>query len=417
MAQATLRVSVIVASRHRTAWLKRCLLSLRQQRYSDFEVVVVADPTSLAALDGDDLKTVPFDLANLAQARNLGIAQAAGDVCVFIDDDAVAEPLWLYHFTEGFRATQAEAAVGYVRGRNGISFQSKAASIDAEAETHEEDVSGDAPILPSLKAGRAVKLVGTNMAIMRDPLLRLGGFDEAYRFFLEDADLSMRLKDAGVRTVIVPLAQVHHGFAPSARRTQRRAPLDLSDIGRSTAYFLRRHLGQVPEEIWQRIETRERARVLRHMVLGTCEPRDVGRLLRTLRVGWQEGLAMEPVPPNAMTVTDTGFRSFGTQAGPHRVLASRWVSRRATLCRDAADTVASGNSASVFSFSLTSARHHVRFMEPGFWLQTGGVFGPSDRSNPAFRWCRFADRVDEEILRVANVRGISDIDGGKWWDH
>lgn len=270
-----LRFSVIVASHSRPSWLDRCLSGLRQLDHPDFEIVVVADRESIESVNSSHTKTVPFEVANLAAARNAGVAHAGGEVCAFIDDDAVPEPLWLRHLSEAFERLSAAAVVGFVRGRNGISFQSRLASVDAEAETHEEPCEGNSPSLPTVAEGRAVKLVGTNMAILRRTLVDLGGFDETYRFFLEDADLSLALAHRGERIAVAPLAQVHHGFAPSRRRTRLRAPLDLFDIGRSTGYFLKKHLGSAGEEFRLRIERRERARLIRHMIAGTCEPGDV----------------------------------------------------------------------------------------------------------------------------------------------
>ena len=240
-AVAPLSFSVIVVSRHRSSWLARCIKAVRQLDHPAFECVIVADRDSLSQVDSDGLKTVAFDDANIAAARNAGISAAAGDVCAFVDDDAVPEPMWLHHHQAALDATGAEASLGYVRGRNGISFQSQVAFVDAEAETHAKRFDGDAPFVPKPPLGQAAKLVGTNMAIRRATLARMAGFDPALRFFLDDTDLSLRLASAGGRIAAAPLAQVHHGFAASERRTGMRAPLDLFDIGRSSAIFFRRH--------------------------------------------------------------------------------------------------------------------------------------------------------------------------------
>ena len=52
------------------------------------------------------------------------------------------------------------------------------------------------------------------MAVRRDVLARLGGFDEAYHYYLDETDLNWRLHLGGYQTQLVPLAQVVHGFAP-----------------------------------------------------------------------------------------------------------------------------------------------------------------------------------------------------------
>ena len=92
-------VSVVVSSHGRPAWLARCLTSLGQQDYRNFEIVVVADSPSLEVMRGHDLaseiKRVAMDVCNIAISRNLGIEASGGEWVAFIDDDAAAEPTWL----------------------------------------------------------------------------------------------------------------------------------------------------------------------------------------------------------------------------------------------------------------------------------------------------------------------------------
>ncbi|MEO0704037.1 MAG: glycosyltransferase family A protein, partial [Pseudomonadota bacterium] len=99
-----LPVSVVVVSRDRPDALRRCLEGVAQLQYPTFEVVVVADAAGVAAAQqmplADNLKIVPFERANISQARNLGISQAAGEIVAFIDDDAVPEPSWLSYLTD-----------------------------------------------------------------------------------------------------------------------------------------------------------------------------------------------------------------------------------------------------------------------------------------------------------------------------
>lgn len=398
-------VSVIVVSLGRPNWLNRCLMALRQLDYPTFEIIVIADTSSLQQADTTGLKSACFDTANISAARNLGLRHAAGEICAFLDDDAVPEPMWLFHIAQAFQATGADAVVGYVRGRNGISFQSRVASVDAEAETHDEPIEGDAPFVPSLTNGRALKLVGTNMAFRRSTLDDLAGFDEAFRYFLDDTDISLRLARAGKRAAVAPLAEVHHAFAPSGRRTAMRAPTDLFDIGRSSALYFRRHSTTNLDDLKDRIAARERARLIRHMILGNCEPQDIRKLLATLKAGWDSGMGEEMPTTISDLTTVSSFSPVRTIPQGHTVLTSRLAKRRQMLKR-AAEQSQNGHRVSVFSFSLTPIRHHVRYTDQGFWIQTGGQFGRADREAKRFRWCRFARRKKEETERVAKVRGI-----------
>ncbi|WP_227258142.1 glycosyltransferase family 2 protein [Kangsaoukella pontilimi] len=404
------KVSVVVASHARPGWLARCLTSLGQLDYPAFEIVVAADAASIEALDPHPLRgairVVTVEGGNISVTRNAGIRASGGEWIAFLDDDAVAEPTWLTHYMDAAALLDVPALVGFVRGRNGISYQSAVASVDAEGETHTEHAGDGVAFVPSLKTGRALKLVGTNCLIRRDILLSVGGFDPAYRFFMDDTDLSIRLARAGHVAGVAPLAQVHHAFAPSGRRTRLRAPLDLTEVGRSTAIFAHRYRGAPPDEIKERLFQRERQRLVAHMVRGTCEPRDIAPRMATLEAGWREGAVLSPPYPEPIRAEGT-FRRSACVALGHRVITARLFGRRAAILR-AARIVAEGGRASVFSFSATSIRHRVRFLRPGIWVQTGGQFGRSLRSGPAFRWCSFADRVREEIRRVALLRGIGE---------
>jgi hypothetical protein len=141
------------------------------------------------------------------------------------------------------------------------------------------------------------------------------------------------------------------------------------------------------------------------MVRGTCEPRDVGLSLATLNKGWREGAVLTTEPPPAQPHKTRRFEPVPIQPGRHHVITSRFLGRRKAIAK-ARKLAETGTNVSVFSFSLTILRHHVRYVQPGLWLQTGGQFGRSVRSARRYRWCRFADRVKEEIRRVAMVRGI-----------
>ena len=400
-----LRFSVIVASHQRPWWLKRCLTALRQLDHPAFEIVIVADSDSLKQLEGDDFKGISHDAPGLSRARNMGIAEASGDVCAFIDDDAVPEPRWLAHHEDALHKTGADACVGYVRGRNGISFQSRVESIDAEGETHREPSPDSDPFIPELKAGRALKLIGTNTVLTKNALAKLGGFDSAYAFYMDDSDISLRVAQMGMTAAVAPFAEVHHAFAPSVRRTDLRAPTDLGDIGRSMAIFMRRHRGIAEKALFERVCAREKTRLLRHMVQGTCEPSDISLRMAGLVEGWQAGLTVQ-LPKIELTLSESRekFRKVAPLRG-HAVVTSRLIRRKKRMA-EAEKLAQIGQRASIFSFSLTPVRHLVRYSDSGVWVQTGGQFGRTDREDRLFRWCRFAERAETEIRRVAKQRGI-----------
>lgn len=403
------RVSVVIVSRGRPALLRRCLLSLSQVSYPAFEIIVVADPAGLAAISGTNgIKKIAFDEANISAARNLGIAAAAGEIVAFIDDDAAAEPTWLRHLIAPFSDPETSATGGFVRGRNGIEFQWRARVVGPTGFAREVEVANaDAPFVPETGPDEAVKTEGTNFAVRRETLAKLGGFDPAFRFFLDETDLNMRLMKAGGQTVIVPLAQVHHGYAASAIRQSDRAPLDLFEIGASSAVFLRKHapaLQHAPAET--AFHNEQRKRLLRHVVDGGLEPRDVDRVLRSLTAGFAEG-RLRPLEhlPEIEPPLDAFLPIEVKDSGAPIVLSGRpWNRRR--LSKAARVSVQSGRITSVFRFSPTALPHWRRFHTDGYWEQRGGLFGRANRTERRIRWQTFAQRLHKEWASVAKLRTI-----------
>ena len=403
-----LPVSVVVVSRDRPDALKRCLTGVSQMRYPAFEVVVVADKDGAAAAEAlpfaRDLKIVPFDQANISSARNLGISHAAGDVIAFIDDDAVPEPSWLTHLAAPFARDDIAAAGGFVRGRNGISFQNKARSVDARGYTEEIEVTSEGATVFIPKAQRAIKTEGTNMAVRRDVLFTLEGFDPAFASFLDETDLNLRLARAALATAVVPTAQVHHGYAASPRRRSDRVPSDLFDIGASWAVFQRKYLPEPDRpNHWRELRAGERNRVLRHMTAGRLEPAAVRRLLRRLDQGYTQGLERRRGGAALSKTPVQAFRPMPVATGPSRFFAGRaW--QASDLRAQARAAVDAGDIATVLILSPTALYHRHSFAAAGFWEQRGGIWGRSERSAPLIQPCSFSGRVNRELARLAKLR-------------
>ena len=397
---------MIVVSRGRPRHLRLCLTGIGQLCHRDFEIVVVADGAGAQAVTemglADKVKLLRFDAANISAARNEGLAAAAGEIVAFIDDDAVPEPGWLCHLVRPFDDADVAATGGYVIGRDGISLQWTARAVNRLGETVALEAPGEEAFAPDPPAGFAVKTEGTNCAFRRAVLAGLGGFDPAFRFYLDETDVNLRLAAAGGRTVIVPRARVHHGFAASDRRAADRTPRDLTEIGASTMVFLRKHAPEAEHApALAALETAERARLIRHMVAGGLEPRDVGRRLAGLTDGIAAGRVRPITPLAAIAPATRPFLPFAApEPGAPLHLAGRFWQRRRLAAR-AAEAVAEGRVVAVFRFGPSLRRHRMRFHPGGWWEQTGGIFGPAQREEPAFRYATFRARVAWEWARVS----------------
>jgi glycosyltransferase involved in cell wall biosynthesis len=399
-------VSLVIVSRQRPRHLRRALTAVAQLDHPEVEVIVVADPAAADDVSAAawDVRLCVFDIANVSAARNLGLAHAAAPVVAFLDDDAVPEPTWLTRLTAPFADPEVTAAAGFVRGRSGLAWQWRAMMVTPQGFDRPLAVPEGVSLHRS-GAGSAVKAQGTNAAFRADALRAAGGFDPAFRFYLDDADVSLRLAARGGLTAVVPGAVVHHGFAEGPYRRADRVPRDLFEIGRSLALFLRRHAGGPSEAALARHRSAERRRALAHMVAGRLEPRDVGRLLARFDAGLAEGETeplsplppLEDAPPRFLPFPDTGPRGGLALSG--------WLWQRARLEAEAAAARRAGRIVTLIALGPGLRPHRMSFGDDGIWRQTGGLWGRSERTEPAPRVGRTA-RLALEVARLSTIRPV-----------
>ncbi len=390
--------SVVIVSQGRRRHLGACLQSLRSQTHRNFEVIVVAD--ALPAGFETAVRYIPFSAQNISAARNRGIASAAGEFVAFLDDDAIPDPPWLERLLAPFDDPRVASSGGFTRGRNGISRQWGAMRFDRSGEDRPFDMDETAAFtIFAADADNPVKLNGTNMAFRTAALRRVGGFDEGFRFFLEDADIKIRLDTQGWKCALVPAAQVHHVFAESTRRQADRTPADLFEIGASKALFCRKHLDADTAPHLDAFAAHQRVRLRGFRRLGR-DDRDA--LLDGLERGFadgairQSGFPVLPPPPE--------FNRFAVVDGPHVVLCARARDERLAR-RTASELVARGCRVSILRIERSPRFFRVRFVD-GYWCHAGGLFGRSVRSQPLLRFASYKRRFADEAYRIAKLCDI-----------
>jgi GT2 family glycosyltransferase len=392
--------TVIVVSYDRPKSLRRTLLSLRYQTHSDFDLTIVANKSSLSGIQDEPLSKpanlVEFNSPNISQARNVGLEHATGQVVGFCDDDAIPDPTWLSELSNPFLNDAVVAAGGYVRGRNGISFQWRARSVDRcgfdqPIKMHSQD----ARLLKD-DSGRAIKTEGTNCAFRTQWIVENGGFDERFRYFLDETDVNRRAFASGGITAIVPTAQVQHGFAQSAIRTLDRLPKSLFEIGASQAVFLGKHAPEAEQKsAWTEFRTAQETRLKKLNAKNRLSQQGVSRLLETLDAGAKDGHNRKPISrkitPKGMS--RTVFPSVGCSNG---VALAGLLTKKRALTAEAKNLSAEGVQTTVFALSLTTLFQREAFTDDGFWIRTGGLFGRADRTQPLVQLKTLTARVKRE---------------------
>jgi glycogen(starch) synthase len=210
-----LTVSVVIVTYNRAASLHEVLLLLRQLDHPRFEVVVVNGPSTdesgtLLTKWLADLKIVECGQANIAVARNLGIARAAGDIVAFLDDDTYPDPAWLGELMAAFEAPDTAGVGGFYLDRGGIVTEHRHLVATRLGETASLGDFDPIELYASPYGNEFPVLPGGNSAYRRDALVAIGGFDEALEYGGEDGDVDLRLLEAGSVLRPAPAALVFH---------------------------------------------------------------------------------------------------------------------------------------------------------------------------------------------------------------
>ena len=206
-------VTVAVCTHNGAATLGECLDAIANLNYPRYETVVVDDGStdgSRAVAAARRARIISTPNRGLAAARNIALTAAAGEIVAYIDDDAAPHREWLRHLTRAFE-TSGHAALG------GPNIVPNAA--DAVERCVANAPGGPTHVLVSDREAEHVP--GCNLAIRRQALERIGGFDPQFRAAGDDVDLCWRLREAGHTVGFVPGAQVWHRRRSTVRRYLR----------------------------------------------------------------------------------------------------------------------------------------------------------------------------------------------------
>ncbi len=167
-------VDVVIPTFRRPDALAACLKSLDRQ---------TIQPLSIEVVDDSETNHGP------GISRNIGWRRGTGKVVAFIDDDCLADDEWI----EQIQSVFDEYDIGGVEG--GITTTNS---------------SGDVVDFNPPNQFKWDRFKTANMAVRREVLEEIGGFDERYFLHREDTDLAWRVIDAGFKMAWAPQCIVHH---------------------------------------------------------------------------------------------------------------------------------------------------------------------------------------------------------------
>jgi GT2 family glycosyltransferase len=258
-----------------------CIESLAVQSYGDCAIIVVdngstEDPSLIAAQYPEVVLIRNRDNLGFCGGANIGIRKAAemrAEYCWILNNDTEVAPDCLARLVEALDDDADLAAVAHPI----FYFYNRRLQWFAGGVFHHG--------LPKhrgfMRSGCGAEkdeistefLTGCSFLARTSVLQELEGFDENYFCYVEDVDLSVRIKDHGYRIGYVPEALVWHKVS---RSTGSHAPVKLYYKHRNMFYFLRKFQFPIRTKLrWWLIS----ARFLISLLLKHRRPKSAGYLL------------------------------------------------------------------------------------------------------------------------------------------
>lgn len=227
-----------------------CLTSIFRMTYPRFCVVLVDN----ASTDGTRAAvTTQFpEVECLANQTNRGFAAAVNqgiehalkrdvEYLFLLNNDTVVDPMALHHLMQYAR----DNSVGMLVPKIYYYAQPQLIwSVGAGLNWLTLETRGD--IRGCRDDGRWESVVErkhvTACAVLlpRRVVEKIGGLDERFFYYYDDADLSLRVHEAGYRTLLVPQAKVWHKVARASGGVD--TPYQRYWMGRSSVLYFRKHV-------------------------------------------------------------------------------------------------------------------------------------------------------------------------------
>ncbi len=215
-----MRYSFIIPVYNRPEELQELLESIMRQSLGDYEVIVVEDGSTRTSEEVIQ-RFIPqiyslyyYQIPNggPSRARNIGANYAKGDYIIILDSDVVLPEGYLLAVDKALSHGDIDAFGGPDTASEDFTPIQKAINYAMTSTLTTGGIRGG-----SADAMEQFKPRSFNLGCRRALFLQLGGFDVGMRFG-EDIDFSLRLQEAGARTVLIPEAYVYHKRRVDLRR-------------------------------------------------------------------------------------------------------------------------------------------------------------------------------------------------------
>lgn len=201
-------ISIIVPVRNAQNTIKKCIDSLLDLNYPNYELIVVndgsTDDTAKVLANYQNIKILTTHRVGPSQARNLALGEAKGAFVAFTDADCIVGSVWIAELLKGFVDDR-------VAGVGGI--QKIPADAPPFSKKVQEFLSTFGFISDYMKSGLSISKTrhnpSCNVMYRKSVLVELGGFFVGL-WPGEDVELDYRIKRKDYQLMFNPQAVVYH---------------------------------------------------------------------------------------------------------------------------------------------------------------------------------------------------------------
>lgn len=220
-----IKASVIIPNWNGQELLKDCLLSLQNQSYEDFEIILVDNGSTDGSIEYAEKNFPQVKIIKLSKnfgfskAINEGVKKSNANYVVFLNNDTAASKNWLKNLVECANSHPEVISVNskllnfYNRKRiDGVGILinevGQAKSIGWQEEDHgqydsEQYIFG---------------ATGGASLFKRLDFIKVGGFDEKYFMYSEEVDFAFRSQFLGYKSIYCPSAVLYHKHKATAKK-------------------------------------------------------------------------------------------------------------------------------------------------------------------------------------------------------
>ena len=224
-------VSVVIVNWNGRDWLEGCLNSVRNQTLRDLEVLVIDNGSTDGSRDDLEAAASRGELVLIRNSRNLGfcaannqgIAVARGPFIALLNNDAEAHPKWLEELAEAVeRDRKCGMAASKILRFDDHSRIDKAGHLIYPDGQNRGRGSGEIDRGQYDDAPDTAWPDGCAALYRKSMLDEIGGFDEDFFAYADDAELGLRARLAGWKAAYAPGAIAYHRVGSSLGRYSKK---------------------------------------------------------------------------------------------------------------------------------------------------------------------------------------------------